>query len=99
MAEEVLSDLGMAQGLHIFFAAVDAAAGLVEADYVDGFGGVAGRVFASEVRVEAFGADGDEDVDCGEVSTVSLRGLTYVDRSEAGDGGGDVDVDSRRTSE
>jgi hypothetical protein len=53
------------QGFHVFCGAVDAAAGLVEADHADGFRGVAGAEFAGEVRVEAFGAEGDEDVDWG----------------------------------
>jgi hypothetical protein len=41
-AEEVFSDLGVAEGFHVFFAAVDAAAGFVETEYGDGFAGVGG---------------------------------------------------------
>jgi len=56
----------VAQTLHVFFTSVDAAAGFVEPDDGDGFGGVAawaGGELSREVRVEAFGADGDENVD------------------------------------
>lgn len=49
MAEEVLPDLAVAQRFHIVFGSVDAAAGLVEADYVDGFFGGPVREFAAEV--------------------------------------------------
>ena len=40
-AKEVLFDLGVAEGFHVFFASVDAAARLVKADYGHGFGWVA----------------------------------------------------------
>lgn len=64
MAEKVLSYLGMAEGLHVFFGAVDTTAGFVEADYADVFRGIAGGEFAGKVRIEAFGADGYEDIYC-----------------------------------
>lgn len=49
MAEEVLPDLAVAQRFHVVFGSVDAAAGFVEADYVDGFFGGAVGEFAAEV--------------------------------------------------
>jgi hypothetical protein len=72
--EEILPDLRMAQRFHVVFGAVDAAAGFVKADYGDGLRGVAVGEFASEVGVEAFGAEGDEDVYYDLVSLGSLGG-------------------------
>jgi hypothetical protein len=74
VAEEVLADLRVAQRFHVVFGAVDAAAGLVEADYGDGLRGVTVGEFASEVGVEAFGAEGDEDVYYDLVSLGSVGG-------------------------
>ena len=64
VAKEILPDLGVAECFHVLFVAVDATAGFVDADHVDGFfGGTVGE-FAGEVGVETFGAEGYEDVDC-----------------------------------
>ena len=84
MAEEVLPYLAVAESFHVVFGAVDAAAGLVDAEYVDGFFGAGGEA-ATKVGVEAFGAEGYENIDCSIVSMScydetnrSLRGMREV---------------------
>lgn len=88
MPEEVLADLRVPQRLHVVGGAVDAAAGLVDAEHADALVVGAGGEFAREVRVEALGAEGEEDVDCGEVSLCVLQCVERkrVDDREIGNG-------------
>lgn len=64
MAEEVFSYLRVAERFHVVICAVHTTTGLVEADNINVFGGVSLGEFPCHVGVEAFGAEGNEHVDC-----------------------------------
>lgn len=79
VAEEVLPDLRVPQRYHVRVGAVDTATGLVDSEDGDGLVGAGGVAFG-KVRVQAFGAEGYEDVDC---MVSACASVLYV-RSKAG---------------
>lgn len=92
VAEEVLAYLRVPEGDHVRGAAVDAAAGFVDAQHCHGLvAGTGRRELLGEVGVETFRAEGDEDVDW---EGVSLRADLRCVESWAGqrDMYGDEDI-------